>query len=107
TIRSMSTIPRSTAGARESSAGDDFHVLWAARRALDLLGPASGLQLVRVEGPPPAEVSPETDENFLGVDLIEFFGAASFAKASCVVVSQLKYAVRHPERSWTAARLSA
>jgi hypothetical protein len=94
-------------GPRESSAGDDFHVLWAARRALALLDPKTGLQLIRVEGPPPDDVSPESDELFLGMDMIELHGGRSLANAETIVASQLKYATRHPHRVWSAARLAA
>jgi hypothetical protein len=38
-------------GARESDAGDDFHVLWAAGRAIRLLDPRSGLQRVAYRAP--------------------------------------------------------
>ncbi|MEA2702476.1 MAG: hypothetical protein QOD63_421, partial [Actinomycetota bacterium] len=33
---------------RDSRAGDDFHLLWAARRALALTDPRSPLRLVRL-----------------------------------------------------------
>ena len=39
-----------TPGAIESNAGDDYHILWACRRALHLLDPSYGLSLIRVEG---------------------------------------------------------
>jgi hypothetical protein len=91
---------------RESRAGDDFHLLWAARRALALLDPRSSLCLIRLEGLNPVDVV-ENDDRFLGVDLAEYFGGPSLTTASEVVVTQLKYSVRHPERSWSAARLGA
>jgi hypothetical protein len=49
----MPSRRRSFPGARESNAGDDFHVLWAARRALRLLDLRSGLQRVVMEGVTP------------------------------------------------------
>jgi hypothetical protein len=89
---------------RESRAGDDFHYLWAARRCLALVDPASDLRLVRLEGPSPTD-APDDDDLFLGVDLIEYFGGESAEAASRVVVSQLKYSTLHPERAWSIARL--
>ncbi len=46
---------RTDPGVRESNAGDDFHILWAARRALDLLKPHSGLTKVLMEGVDPLD----------------------------------------------------
>jgi hypothetical protein len=94
-------------GARESSAGDEFHVLWAVRRVLALLDPASGLERVVMEDltpVPPEGVDPEL---LLAADLTEFYGGPDLSSASRVVVSQLKYSHRHPDRRWTAARLAA
>lgn len=91
-------------GARESNAGDDFHVLWATRRALALLDPGSDLEQVVVEELFPAE--PNSDPNrLLGVDLTEYYGGNSMSNARRVVVTQLKYSERNPSRQWTAARL--
>lgn len=92
-------------GARESSAGDQFHYLWATQRALALLDKSSGLQLVRIEGFSPSEPVSESADLLLGADLVEYYGGRELAKAENVVVSQLKYSTRHPERPWTAARL--
>jgi hypothetical protein len=92
-------------GARESNAGDDFHVLWAARRVLGLLDPKSNLELVAMEElfPYEGEINPK---QLLGVDLTEYFGARDFESANQVVVSQLKYSHRNPHRNWTVARLN-
>lgn len=91
---------------RESRAGDDFHLLWAARRAMDLLAPSTELQLVRLEGPSPVD-APEEDDAFLGCDLTEYFGGESFETAHRTCFSQLKYSTKHPRRPWTVARLAA
>jgi hypothetical protein len=95
-----------TPGAIESNAGDDYHILWACRRALRLLEPDSGLSLVRVEGVSRDDEAATVDPDaFLGVDLTEYYGGVSIANSTRVVFSQLKYSQRHPDRSWTAARL--
>ena len=93
-------------GARESSAGDEFHILWAVRRVLGLLDPASGLNRVVMEDltpVPPEGVDPEL---LLAADMAEYYGGTELTTSERVVVSQLKYSHRHPERSWTAARLA-
>lgn len=96
----------STPGAIESNAGDDYHILWACRRALFLLESDSGLNLVHVEGVSREdEIAAVDPDAFLGVDLTEYYGGTSIANATRVVFSQLKYSQRHPDRPWTAARL--
>lgn len=95
-------------GARESSAGDDFHLLWAGRKALSLLMPNSDLIALSIEGPHREEASfldPEGDQ-LLAIDLAEYYGGDRFDSAKLIVLSQLKYSTRTPEKEWTAARLS-
>ena len=95
-----------TPGAIESNAGDDYHILWASRRALCLLDSDSGLSLVRVEGVSREDEAATVDPDaFLGVDLAEYYDGTSITNASLVVFSQLKYSQRHPDLPWTAARL--
>lgn len=95
-----------TPGAIESNAGDDYHILWACRQALKLLEPGSGLSLLHVEGVSRIDEASASDKDaFLGVDLTEYYGGSSFNDASRIVFSQLKYSQRHPNKSWTAARL--
>lgn len=95
-----------TPGAVESNAGDDYHVLWACRKALRLLDIRNDLAMVRVEGVSLSdEIAVADPDSFLGVDLTEYYGSESFESASSVVVAQLKYSQRHPDRPWTAARL--
>lgn len=94
-----------TPGAPESNAGDDFHVVWAARRALRLIDPHEKTSRVVVEGIGPID-DPEGDDSFLVADLTEYEEGKCFLEASQVVVSQLKYSTRHPDRNWTVGRLS-
>ena len=63
----------------------------------------SGLELVVVEDLYPAEPEGVDSELLLGVDLTEYFGGGDIDTADRVVVSQLKYSHRHPERSWIVA----
>src|SRR4051812_12709762 len=94
-------------GARESNAGDDFLVLWGARRAVEMLNPASELKCVRMEGLSPVDISSldPTKNYFLAADLTEYFGGTTFNDSSRVVISQMKYSTRHPDQAWTWGRL--
>lgn len=94
-------------GARESNAGDAFHVLWAARRAVQLLDPHAKLQRVVMEGVTTADGVAVDNDLFLGVDFTEYYEGDDFASAAAVVVAQLKYSTRHPNRPWSASRLCA
>lgn len=96
-----------TPGARESNAGDSFHVLWAARQAVQLLAPRAKLRRVVMEGVTPADGVEVDDDLFLGVDLSEYYEGDDFASATAVVVAQLKYSTRHPKRPWSANRLNS
>ncbi|SBW18653.1 hypothetical protein FDG2_0757 [Candidatus Protofrankia californiensis] len=89
-------------GASESNAGDDFHFWWAASRVLELVRPGTRLQAVTLEGL--AQVD-DPDESYETVDVGEYVGGDRFATAELVVLSQLKYSTRHPEREWTVARI--
>ncbi|MFJ2160541.1 AAA family ATPase [Streptomyces sp. NPDC087856] len=89
-------------GATESNAGDDFHFWWTAGRALELVSPGTGLELVMVEG---LALVDDPDEQYETVDVAEYYGGRDVASADRIVLSQLKYSTRHAETAWTAARL--
>jgi hypothetical protein len=90
--------------AAESNAGDDFHVLWALRKALNLLNfSTNGLKAIALEG---LSTSDEKNmsgsaDSLLGVDITEYFGGENFHSADKVTVSQLKYSTRHPDKAWS------
>lgn len=77
-------------GARESSAGDEFHIRWAVRRVIGLLDPSSGLEQVVIEDLEAVPSSGIPEELLLGVDMTEYFGGTDLSTAERVVVSQLK-----------------
>lgn len=82
-----------TPGAIESNAGDDYHILWACRRALRLLEPDSGLSLANVEGVSRDDETAAADPYaFLGVDLTEYYGGSSIANATRLVFPSLNTA---------------
>jgi hypothetical protein len=98
---------RHVADASTSNAGDDFHLQWAARRALALLKPGTDLTAILPENPTPPDAAllDPTGEQLLAIDLTEYYGGESFQTASRVVYSQLKYSTKSPNNSWTIASL--
>lgn len=101
----MNEIP----GARESNAGDDFHFIWSAKKALKLLEPNTEFEALCVEGPNIEDsIIFEDDENvLLSIDVAEYFGGKKYEDATKVIFSQLKYSTRHGDLSWTLSSLSA
>lgn len=99
---------KSKPDAAESNAGDDFHVLWSAHKCLNLLNFSdAGLKAVSIEGLTELDEQ-KLDANsnaLLGVDITEYFGGEQFSDASKVIVSQLKYSTRNPNRNWTAVEI--
>ena len=95
------------ADAFESNAGDDFHILWAARKALTLIAPKTNLKALAVEGPGKDEAE-EVDRSggkLLSIDVAEYYGSGKFAECEKVIFSQLKYSTRRSTETWTASRI--
>lgn len=101
-------IQASTPDAQFSSAGDNFHLLWAAKESLKLLNFApDGLKLLSIESPGKSlgdKIDPKGNL-LLGIDLVEFYGSENFKEASRVIISQLKYSTQKPNQNWTFSRL--
>ncbi|MDN4022604.1 hypothetical protein QX205_21495 [Acinetobacter pittii] len=76
---------------RASRDGDQFHYLWAARKALLLLNPLSGLHTLTIEGPSKCEFIEAVEEGEEIVDVGEYYGSNSFIDASKIIYSQLKH----------------
>lgn len=94
--------------APESNAGDDYHILWAGLKALELLNFSDdGLKLVSIEGPAPTESIEidETGEKLLAIDMAEYYGGNTFETAQRIIFSQLKYSERQIQKTYTLARL--
>ncbi|TCC88775.1 hypothetical protein EZ428_19290 [Pedobacter frigiditerrae] len=97
-----------TPDAAESSAGDDFHILWAIQKSLKLINfHKDGLKAIAVENLSNQDLSffDTSGGMNLGVDLTEYYGGLNFSEAERIVVSQLKYSTRTPDKDWTPARL--
>ena len=98
------TIP----DAAESSAGDDFHILWAIQKSLKLINfDPKGLKAVAIENLSQKDTSYlDTSRGMsLGVDITEYYGGNNFLDAEKIVVSQLKYSTRNSDTEWTPARI--
>ena len=93
------------AGALPSNAGDDFHLLWAAQKILEMLKPNSDITAVTVEGPAWQDsVAVDIDNSKLyAIDLAEYYGGKTFQCASKIVFSQLKYSTYMGDKVWTVA----
>lgn len=87
--------------------GDDFHILWSARRALRLLNPTSGLVGVAIEGASEAEAhqGAPTDAGLLVIDTAEYYGP-SLKKFDRVVYYQLKYSTTASRTPWPVSGLA-
>ena len=97
-------------GAAESNAGDEFHILWACQKALEMLNPQTTLRGIVVEGV--SKDDSEDEDQFLVADLTEYYSlkeikesSVSIENSDAVLVAQLKYSTRHPTKEWTASRL--
>lgn len=91
-----------------SNAGDDFHVLWAIKKSLELLNiDDKGLKAVcleDIEKNDSKKLDP-TGEKFLGIDLCEYYGGEDFEKANNVVISQIKYSTNRQDQNYTFSEL--
>ncbi|HRE76380.1 MAG TPA: ATP-binding protein [Flavobacterium sp.] len=91
-----------------SSAGDDFHILWAIKKSLELLNfDNSSLKAITIEGFE-KNLTRKIDpfgEKFLGIDLTEYFGGKDFESAESILISQLKYSTRRANENFTFSKL--
>lgn len=98
------SITKKTSEAPESSAGDNYHVLWTVKRSFDLLNYyEDSLKAITIEGVETvnAEKLDPDGSNLLGVDIAEYYGGECFEDAKKVVISQLKYSTRRVAENWT------
>ncbi|MEP5763527.1 MAG: NACHT domain-containing protein [Halieaceae bacterium] len=83
-----------------SRAGDQFHYLWAARRALMLLQPTSDLVAIAIEGVSGSEDSEAVEEGEESIDVAEYFGSQEIEQASLIRYMQLKHSTLHASESF-------
>ena len=92
-------------GKRGSNAGDDFHEIWALRRALETISPRSTVQKVTVEGVLPEDERQSEGPEWDGVDCAVYHGPSS-DDINRIEIAQLKYSGADPTQPWTLARLT-
>ena len=82
----MSKKDQKAVDASTSNAGDDFHLLWAVRRCLELLRPGTKLRAVKPEGITPSDARKIDPSGFmlLAVDLTEYYEGSDFLSATTV-----------------------
>lgn len=99
---------KNNAGAVASNAGDDFHLVWACRKLLEILKPNSELTAISVEGPTWEDsIQVEDEENLYSIDIAEYYRGDNFERAEQVIFSQLKYSFYQMKKPWTASNLCA
>ena len=82
---------------RTSRDGDQFHYLWATRRALRLLEPQSNLVALTIEGASTTEMGfqPVVEDGEELIDIAEYYGSNELATATTVRYMQLKHSTLH------------
>ena len=92
-------------GKRGGNAGDDFHEIWAMRRALEILAPHSTVQQVTVEGVLAEDEAGSDRAAWDGVDCAIYHGDTdgTFKRIELV---QLKYSGSEPSKPWSLSRLT-
>jgi len=92
-------------GKRGGNAGDDFHEIWAMRRALEILAPHSTVQQVTVEGVLAEDEAGSDRAAWDGVDCAIYHGGTD-GTFNCIELVQLKYSGSEPSKPWSVARLT-
>lgn len=87
---------------RASRDGDQFHYLWAARRALQLLKQESGLVAITIEGVSTSELDTAgaVEEGEELIDIAEYFGSTVVEKATLIRYMQLKHSTLRVDQVW-------
>lgn len=91
---------------RTSRDGDQFHYLWASRRALLLLQSDSKLKLITIEGVSSVELGDQhvSDGEYV-VDVAEYYGGESFETADSIKYYQLKHTTKSKETPFDPSKL--
>lgn len=92
-------------GKRGGNAGDDFHEIWAMRRALEILAPRSTVQQVTVEGVLADDEAGSDRAAWDGVDCAIYHSDNNGA-CNRIELVQLKYSGSDPTNPWSVARLT-
>lgn len=90
---------------RASRDGDQFHYLWASRKALLLLSPVSGLHTLTIEGPSKSEFIEEVEDGEEIVDVGEYYTSNIFSGSSKIIYTQLKHSTLHAQTPFDPSKL--
>lgn len=90
---------------RTSRDGDQFHYLWASRKALLLLSPVSGLDTLTIEGPSKSEFIEVVEDGEEIVDVGEYYNSNNFSDASKIIYTQLKHSTLHAHTPFDPSKL--
>lgn len=87
--------------------GEDFHLLWTARRALKLLDPSSNLEAIAVEGISKLENKGRAiSGGILGIDTALYYGSEEFLLTDKIEYCQLKYSTTSSSKPWSAKEIA-
>ena len=90
----MNTIDK----VRASRDGHEFHEVWTARKALQILLPTDNLIGIAVEGLHPADQATAASETVEIADIVLYYGKrATFKGADTVKIVQFKYSISSSE----------
>lgn len=78
---------------RASRDGHEYHEIWTARRAMQLLLPSNPVNAIAVEGLSPRDQSGAPSKTIEIADLTLYYGDANFEHASRMTISQFKYSI--------------
>ena len=82
---------------RASRDGHEYHEMWTARRAMQLLLPNNPLKAIAVEGLSPRDQATATPKTIEIADLTLYYGQADFSHASRMTISQFKYSIANED----------
>lgn len=82
---------------RASRDGHEYHEIWTARRAMQLLLPSNPLKAIAVEGLSPRDQSGAISKTIEIADLTLYYGEANFEHASRMTISQFKYSIAYED----------
>jgi hypothetical protein len=88
---------------RASRDGHEYHEIWVARRAMQLLWPDCKLAAIAVEGTAPTDQTKVSKETLDIADMTLYYGDPGFEKATRTTYSQVKYSIAYKTRQFRVA----
>src|ERR1700744_374250 len=88
---------------RASRDGHEYHEVWTARRAMQLLWPESDLAAIAVEGFSPADQNQASTEASEIADIVLYYGGTTFERSKRTAIAQFKYSIANSTEEFRAA----